>query len=544
MRIEQLRFSAGADREAPPLSLSPGRITLFIGPNNGGKSQALRDIASKFTGHFGGVVLAGVDVAAFSDDDLESKLAWLSRPKLPGESPDPDQIPVGRRGSFQIINKTALKAFASQEQNFHVYAQWFLQHLFINLGGENRLQLASPASAVPVRQPANSTMALLLRDDKTRERLSNLVFEAFGQYLVIDPTGMSQIQYALSSEKPSNPDVERSFTEASAQFFDKTQPLNSSSDGTKAFVGIMSEVMAGDHEVLLIDEPEAFLHPSLAYFLGKEISTNLDSSKQLFAATHSPHFLMGCVDSGVDVDIIRLTHSPLGSSARSLPRSDLKTITTDPLLKSIGVTSALFYREAVVCEADADRAFYAEIASRLTDQAGFRHTVFLNGHGKHTMPRIVEALRILGIPTVGIMDLDWIKEDGAVVENYLNGFGVPVGMKDAVRSARRSSRAALESANPDYKRHGGLALLSGEEAESARDFLELMKNYGIFTVEAGELEQWLPNMDVSRNKNKWLQEIFFSIGSDPKSGTYVSASDDDVWKFLGEVGAWLSEARR
>lgn len=543
MRVQEINFTSGATPSSSPLTLRPGRITLFIGPNNGGKSQALRDIASKFTGHFAGIVLSSVDVAPFSEDDLDSKIGWLSRPKALGEDPNPDIVPVGRRGNFQLINKSALKQFASSSDNYHIYAQWFLQHLIINLGGESRLQLASPASSVPARQPANSTISMLLRNDSLREKLANLIFESFGQYLVIDPTGMSSIQYALSQSKPDHPDIERSFTDAAVEFFEKTQPLTAASDGTKAFVGIMGEVMAGDHEVLLIDEPEAFLHPSLAYSLGKEISRNLGTSKQLFASTHSPHFMMGCVDSGVDVDIIRLTHSPNSSTARSLPKQDLKTITTDPLLKSIGVTSALFYQEAIVCEADADRAFYAEIASRLNHRNGFRHAAFLNGYGKHTMPRIVEALRSLGIPTVGIMDLDWIKEDGVVVENYLSGFGVPDGMKDALRSARRAVRSSLEAADEKYKRNGGIEVLSGNDRRAAEDFFRLSRQYGIFTVERGELERWLPELDVNRTKNKWLQEIFFAIGSDAKSDNYIHAGDSDVWKFLGEVGDWLAAAK-
>ncbi|MNS59533.1 hypothetical protein D3C72_924930 [compost metagenome] len=544
MRIEKIRFSSGATATAEPLCLTPGRITLFIGPNNGGKSQALRDIASRFSGHFNGVVLSDVKVTTFSDSDLETKIEWLSRPKFSNEDPNPDIIPLGRRGNYQLIQKSALKQFATNDLHYHVYAQWFLQHLIINLGGESRLQLTNPVNAEPLRKPATSTMSVVLRSDDIRTSLSNIVFEAFGQHLVIDPTEMSQIQYSLSQSAPSSPDLERSFSEESVKFFEKARPLSVASDGTKAFIGIMSEVMAGDHEVLLIDEPEAFLHPSLAYQLGREISKNLGDHKQLFAATHSPHFMMGCVDSGVDVDIIRLTHTPESSSARSLPKEDLKTITTDPLLKSIGVTSALFYQSAVVCEADSDRAFYSEIASRLQNRRGFKHAAFLNGYGKHTMPRIVEALRSLGIPTVGIMDIDWIKEDGSVVDNYLGGFGIPDGMREAVRSSRREVRKSLEAANQNYKRDGGTSLLSGQEKETALAFLQLTRGYGIFTVSGGELESWLPNLNVSRNKSKWLQEVFFALGSNPSSADYIHPTDDDVWKFIGEIGIWLDNFKR
>ena len=66
----------------------------------------------------------------------------------------------------------------------------------------------------------------------------------------------------------------------------------------KAFVGIIAEVMAGDPDIIFIDEPEAFLHPSLQYLLGQQIAANSSSSKQVYAATHSPSFLLGCALQG------------------------------------------------------------------------------------------------------------------------------------------------------------------------------------------------------------------------------------------------------
>jgi AAA15 family ATPase/GTPase len=46
--------------------------------------------------------------------------------------------------------------------------------------------------------------------------------------------------------------------------------ISDASDGVKAFIGILSELIAGDPKVILVDEPEAFLHPSLATTLGNE----------------------------------------------------------------------------------------------------------------------------------------------------------------------------------------------------------------------------------------------------------------------------------
>jgi predicted ATPase len=47
------------------------------------------------------------------------------------------------------------------------------------------------------------------------------------------------------------------------------------SDGVQAFVGIVCAVLWGDYRAILIDEPEAFLHPPLARKLGRQLTTNL-----------------------------------------------------------------------------------------------------------------------------------------------------------------------------------------------------------------------------------------------------------------------------
>ncbi len=41
MLVEEIVFKHGDAPEAPPLEINPGRITIFVGPNNGGKSTAL-----------------------------------------------------------------------------------------------------------------------------------------------------------------------------------------------------------------------------------------------------------------------------------------------------------------------------------------------------------------------------------------------------------------------------------------------------------------------------------------------------------------------
>ena len=115
----------------------------------------------------------------------------------------------------------------------------------------------------------------------------------------------------------------------------------------------------------MLDEAEAFLHPPMAYKLGKEISKSISDGKRLFVSTHSSNFLMGCIQSGVPLDIIRLTYSNNVPTARHLENTRIAKLMRNPLMRSADVLSGLFYEYVIVTESDADRAFYQEINDRL-----------------------------------------------------------------------------------------------------------------------------------------------------------------------------------
>ena len=42
--IKKLKFFAGKNQSSPPLDISVGRVVIFVGPNNSGKSLSLREI--------------------------------------------------------------------------------------------------------------------------------------------------------------------------------------------------------------------------------------------------------------------------------------------------------------------------------------------------------------------------------------------------------------------------------------------------------------------------------------------------------------------
>ncbi|HEX8400459.1 MAG TPA: AAA family ATPase [Allosphingosinicella sp.] len=550
MRVQTIEFRAGKAQGTSPLKLLPGTITVFIGPNNGGKSKGLRELSHLIapSGHLDPVVLSSCSLSPLQEDEFQRKFNRLLQPKTPGEGADPNTQPIVRRGKRTVVNVSYLRqgAFGNGDVNARQYAaENFLKHFVMNLSGAGRLELANPAPAQALGTSHPSTIGALFQNDAVRAQLSTVTHEAFNQYLVIDPTGMTQLAYRLSDHQPAA-GVERSLTNEAVNFFNQAMPLVEASDGTKAFVGVMGEILSGDSDVILIDEPEAFLHPSLAYLLGDRIARHLAADKQLFAATHSSHFLMGCLMSGSDVNVVRLTHRNGASTARILPADRLKTLMTDPLFRSVGVVSALFFESAVVVEGDSDRAFYDEINSRLqrSTVGGLSHSIFLNAHNKQTVVNIVVPLREIGIPAAFILDLDWVKEDGQVWDRYFSALGAPAGLKEGLLATRRRVRLALEAADPNYKRHGGIGILQGEERATAEAFFGQLEQYGLFTVTSGELESWLPTLVADRSKNKWLPSVFAALGSDPAANDYVQPGNDDVWAFMGRIRAWVTNPLR
>jgi hypothetical protein len=325
-------------------------------------------------------------------------------------------------------------------------------------------------------------------------------------------------------------------------------PIEQASDGVKAFTGIITEIIAGDPQIMLIDEPEAFLHPALAYTLGKEISlASAGSRKRLFVSTHSSSFVMGCIQSGTPVNIVRLTYRRNVATARLLPSRDILRLMRNPLLRSTGVLNGLFYEFVIVTESDADRAFYQEVNERLLrfkPELGIPNCLFLNAQNKQTVRTIIRPLRELGIPAAGVVDIDVLKEGGSVWTDFLSSGFVPEMEQQPLGSLRAAVLQKFTATGKDMKRDGGIDLLSASEREAASNLFDKLAQYGLFVVRRGELESWLPQLKASGHGPSWLIEVFEKMGEDPETPKYLRPAADDVWEFIGFIRTWLAEPGR
>ncbi len=372
--------------------------------------------------------------------------------------------------------------------------------------------------------------------------------EAFGSYFVIDPTLLGSLRIRLSSRPPTDDMEELNIHAAGVAFHSQATPIDATSDGVKAFTGITMELIAGEHPIILVDEPEAFLHPALAAKLGLELArAAVATDKRVFLSTHSPQLVMGCIQSGVPINIVRLTYRSGVATARLLPSNEILELMRNPLLRSTGVLNGLFYENVVITESDADRAFYQEINERLLRYKphwGIPNCLFLNSQNKHTVQTIMRPLRRLGIPTVGIVDVDLLRDTGSQWAGPLRGANVASALEPSLATLRTSVTGAMDKSGRDMKRDGGIFILDGDNLAAAKSLLSQLSQYGLFVVPSGELESWLKHLEAKGHGPSWLINMFERMGEDPAAPDYVLPGENDVWEFMLCIREWLMDPER
>lgn len=370
LMLTSVSLKFGSSPGQPPLTFEPGSITVFVGPNHSGKSLILREIEN-----FARTGSHSTDTKIFHT--LREKMFSLEQVKrmfieerhiLP-----PNIVVDDASGSFQIFDPMRgsggglgglLNNPELLQSNLPGISRTIIANSTLALDGRTRLIILGESGAGDLQGPPSGLLAALYRNDAARQWLRELTRDAFGVYFTIDPTYLGQFRVRMSAEAPQG--QERSLSADAIEFFKRTTNIAEFSDGVKAFTGILAAVICAQYLIILIDEPEAFLHPPLVRKLGRRLTEIAsDRGGVVFASTHSADFLIGAMQAGKNVNVIRLTYRHGVPTARLLEASRLTEMMRNPFLRSSGVLSALFHEGAVVCEADTDRSFYQEVNERL-----------------------------------------------------------------------------------------------------------------------------------------------------------------------------------
>jgi predicted ATPase len=549
--ISNIKLKFGSSPKKPPLETPIAPITVFVGPNNSGKSVVLKELHNFC---FNGVINANTlifDTLKFKKiENPEIEINKYTLEPQRNETILIDEIIFGKNSHRLRIKKSdILRVFSDIDSNLMTYCSSYVAINTIRIDGASRITLIAEQDAGDLLSHSTNSLQTLFKDNLKRKEVRRILFDAFKKYFVIDPTKLGKFRIRLSDTPPLNEAYEKTLESTSVDFYGKATDIRETSDGVKAFTGIIITIIAGDPKIILIDEPEAFLHPALASDLGKEVGKSIESnSKNLFVSTHSAHFLMGCIQSGTPLNIIRLTYSGNTPTARILPSDKVLKLMRHPLLRSTGVLNGLFYEYVIVTEADSDRAFYQEINERLLADKparGISNCLFLNAQNKQTVHEIIKPLRELGIPCAAILDVDVIKDGGVTWTKLLESAFIPDVTIQATNISRSSINEKFKGKSAtNFKTQGGVNVLDQNDKEACNNLFDQLDEYGIFTVRGGELESWLKQLGVGGHGPGWLIEIFEKMGEDPVATDYVKASTGDVWEFMSRINNWFSNPAR
>jgi hypothetical protein len=572
--IDSIEFAAGRVPGGSAVTVAAGKMTVLVGPNNSGKSQALREIYSSIRfADFRGSVVRLVRLAYLPDDLAEAVITdfaqlttrppqladrpvlfqdgseWLSlRAPRTRNHPDDNGVVDGSHAGFKKA-LTGVGGPYGQEIHRRVVAISTLQ-----LDGGSRLALMDETDQVDLSQPAPTALHRLQESWGSRQELRERTYEAFERYVQLDYSGgQGRARWRIGRAAPSTEEEETSRTARRVDAVGRMPLLIHAGDGIKAFTGITAMVLSSPFRILLIDEPEAFLAPPLQRRLGALLVHEAQRRNgHVIVATHSPDFLTGAIQAGGALNVVRLTYDEPVATARALESTKLRPLVRRPVLRSAGVLSAAFHHGAVITESDGDRVLYNEINDRLRE-AVLPHavdTIFLNGQGRTSLEQIAPPLRDLGIPAAIVADLDVIRPKQ--IEPLMRAAGVDPSERarlSAAAAAVAKSFAGLAASGQseyDVAKAGGLKRLKGSDLFQAQRLLDEFATYGLFLVPVGELEHWLSGVAPlpGGKKAEWISQTLEKLGEDPADPLYVRPHGDDVWQFVQSVANWIRNPAR
>ncbi|MDW8369743.1 MAG: AAA family ATPase [Geminicoccaceae bacterium] len=506
-------------------------VTLLVGPNNSGKSLALLEIRHAIEAPLEPRrMVTNITHRAPEESVLKRLLSQIAPTDIDWDSDE--YINVGLGDHQKYIPKQLIGEVIRNEA---VRRRVFIQRYTVHLDVGARIGVLQKARGSLERQ-LSARACLFMNDEVYRNLVNELIREIFPRWwLVRDPlTEYGNVVFRLSTS-PTN-GLEFHISGKKREKPASMLPVYETSDGIRAYLGTILHAASGLVRTLLVDEPDAFLHPPLARKLGTQLSRLAQQKTfQLLAATHSADFVIGCLLGPSDARILRLEYRDGKSRGRLVEADTLRRFFNDPLFRSAHVFSALFHDGAVVTESDNDRAFYEEIAYRLGEvESGLPWARFLAAQNRQTVHRIVGALRTMGVPAAAIVDLDFLRGEGD-----WNALLDPASVPSPLRQGWSQTRALLQQA---FTQHGnpsmpqpGIHMLPSDNKESASNLLSNLAEYGIFVVPSGELTSWLPELAVPANKGSWVTQVFKRLGSNPAAPAYVRPGQGDVWDFLRKL---------
>jgi hypothetical protein len=545
--VHQVNLDGGHKVELPVHG-----VTAIVGANNVGKSVLLRQVVEllhRFPEHplsEGYRLVESLQLKhSGSSADL---LAWLGIHSHFVEQRGGRAAGFVRFGQQQPIPpNTAAQSWEQVRPATLGSLRHLAPFLVHNADPEARKGVVSGVGARQVADEPPSHPLHSMEDDRALlHRLSQLSEEVFSYPLTLDTTSHALLLRVGTPRVPA-PRVDESQAAYRADMA-TLPPLSQQGDGMRSFLGLLLPLITASHPIVVVDEPEAFLHPPQAAALGRALSTLAKDNKlQVILATHDRNLLTGLLDvEDVPISIVRLHRVGNQTTPHQLDPDNVRELWADATLRYTNVIDGLFHRLVVIAEADRDCRYYAAALDAAHEDTPLpippSEVLFVPSNGKQGMARLVGALQAVHTPVVTSPDLDILNDEGILdaLVRALGGkwdelahdyriatdpFRQPRGQvrhsdvlaaiqgvlgpsPDAPYDAetREKVLAQLRSHESPWKslKTAGDRAFSGAQATAAATrLLNALDAAGVVTVRVGELERFAPTVETGKGA-AWL----------------------------------------
>jgi ABC-type cobalamin/Fe3+-siderophores transport system ATPase subunit len=523
------------------LRLATPGVTVLVGPNNAGKSTILNDLfrhLSQDPVQRRITTSVAVDSIALTKRGSTADLiAWLED-RCHLHRPEPDHL------GFEYLG--------AQVHGLDVERGWQVHST--SLGG--LAKIVAMHSTAPMRTASSASVEMRddaslapahplhrLEDDPSLlEALNRVARTVFGESFVLDDLARNLRlrvgKIGGDAEPMTRMSPEYRKTMASLP------TLDAQGDGLRSWLGIALPLITGAYPIVLIDEPEAFLHPPQAFELGRILGTTTTSTNgQVILATHDKNVVRGLMESKCTVSILRVTRNGRVMKVAHLDPELLSSLWSDATLRYTNILDGLFHRLVILCEADNDCQYYAKALERQSD--GWRlpasEVLFVPTNGKGGMAKAAKALRAAGVPVTCSVDLDLLN-DRVTFRNLVTAMGghwldyssdydslraaLCLGSPGVVSCGEFLDRmTAILSATPDAEftkaraqqvrselrpsdpwrdlKEKGVAALPSARRAVLEHLLERLDLLGIVLVAEGQLESLAPDVGAAKGP-QWI----------------------------------------
>ncbi|WP_121867378.1 ATP-dependent nuclease [Glutamicibacter nicotianae] len=393
-------------------------VTAFVGGNNVGKSTLLRQIAHWIESYDRQSIPPEIvtDLHVDTRGTPADFIRWLY-----------ESAPVGSNNGAVGVWTGA--GFLSSTMFGHLHQRLAKGHLGQDLGGlfrlhattTQRLALAQPTPRrATLDDPPQNMLDYMEYNVSLQERYDAICQEAFDQHVFLDTLGAHNV--LRIGEPDMAPPLANQISAEYAAAVTSCRPLHEQGDGMNSMMGLLLAVMTATYPVILVDEPEAFLHPPQARILGRELAKLAqEAGVQVLLATHDRHILQGLMDAkDANVSVVRLTRRGDQTAAHQLPADQLRELWENPILRYSSLLDGLFHRAVVLAEHDRDCRFYENALAELEEGGAnvARDVHFVPTSGKTSLHLYASAMVACGVPTVVTADLDLLNDESNTKRLY------------------------------------------------------------------------------------------------------------------------------